>query len=286
MKRSPSNILGIVLGIIVIGGVIYSAVAIYRRAFPFSEWFETGSPAGWMKESGEEKVEGNIDKLEIEAIAGSIDITSWDQGYISVNYTKSAPSQADLDNLKIEIDTKGSIVTIKPTRKSKIKRGSVSFEVSVPSRITAIRAKSVSGDINLRQVSSKVDQTLQTVSGRIETDDAADLDINSISGSVKFGFSGANLSANTVSGRIEGEIRPAADTGKIKIGSVSGSVKIDALGTLDARLSLHSVSGSVNCDLPITNVSAERNRIEGTLGKGSIPVDIGTTSGSIRLAER
>jgi DUF4097 and DUF4098 domain-containing protein YvlB len=111
------------------------------------------------------------------------------------------------------------------------------------------------------------------------------LEAGSISGSITFSFSGKVLQAKTVSGSIQGEMRDIGSGGSVKINSVSGGVRLAAFQGLDARVKLHSVSGSVVSELPISGTQAKRNRLEGTIGQGSIPLEIGTTSGSIRITK-
>ena len=198
---------------------------------------------------------------------------------------KSAPSQGELDKLEVDINQRGGTLEIKLVPKI-MRRGTVSFDIYVPPTVREISEKTVSGRVELRQIFPNVEQILKTVSGRIETDNAADLTASSTSGSIEFEFSGGNLDLRTVSGSIEGDVHSVDDDGEISISSVSGSVKLEVPETFDAALNLHSTSGSVSVDLPVTITMSKRNKLEGTTGKGLIPVEIGTTSGSIRLEKR
>ena len=74
--------------------------------------------------------------------------------------------------------------------------------------------------------------------------------------------------------------------GSLGLRSVSGSVELKAFDGLDAALDLHSVSGNISCDFPITVVEQKRNRLRGTIGQGSIPLEIGTTSGRISVEKK
>jgi DUF4097 and DUF4098 domain-containing protein YvlB len=49
-------------------------------------------------------------------------------------------------------------------------------------------------------------------------------------------------------------------------------------------LRLQSVSGSISCDFPVQIIEQKRNKLEGTVGDGSIPFEVKTVSGRISLS--
>ena len=74
--------------------------------------------------------------------------------------------------------------------------------------------------------------------------------------------------------------------GSARLSTISGSVAVDAFPALDAMISLHSVSGHVSCDFPVTISEQKNNRLEGKIGAGAATVDAGTISGSIRIGRK
>lgn len=299
MKKNPLDTVAIVCGILAFVMVIGSLVFLVRgmqgvwlpfrlpdfaRIFQGEVDFDFGG--GNVRDEGEERIEAMVTDLDVSSVAGSISITGWSENYTLVRWVKSAPSQRSLDNIAATIAARGERLTVKRESLSRMgRRGTVSFEIFIPSGMQRIAAKSVSGSVRLSGMPDGIDQDLGTTSGEIETDNAADLEAGSISGSITFSFSGKVLQVKTVSGSIQGEMRGIDSDGSVKIHSVSGGVRLAANPGLDARINLHSVSGSVSSELPVSVTQSKRNRLEGTIGQGSIPLEIGTTSGSIRITK-
>jgi DUF4097 and DUF4098 domain-containing protein YvlB len=131
-----------------------------------------------------------------------------------------------------------------------------------------------------------IDQQLSTISGGINTERSRNLDASSTSGSVHFVSSGSTLNVRTVSGSIDGDIESLANGGAAHLNTVSGSVTVNAFAALDAAVSLHSISGAVSCGFPLTVTDQKKNRLSGTIGKGSASLDVGTVSGSISISKK
>jgi DUF4097 and DUF4098 domain-containing protein YvlB len=290
MKRSSLDYTGIFLGFLVLALIVFSLIyLLWLRPFYRGESYEGAGVFGpFLTEEKEERISDPISSLTVDNISGNIDITRGSESGVTVHYTKSAPSQDQLDNLTVEITRRGDTLVVKPVYATRLflQQASVSFDISIPSRVKEISAQSVSGGIFLNGMAPDVEQTLRTVSGSIITDNAADLTARSVSGSIRFIFSGRDLEAHTVSGGIDGTVESLEDGGSIDIGSTSGSVRLAVPASLDAAVNLHSVSGSVSSEIPITVTSSGRNRINGIAGRGTVPVEIGTTSGSIRMVKR
>ncbi len=199
--------------------------------------------------------------------------------------TKTGPTQGALDNVRVQIQKRGDRLIVEEKHDTGFLRqsGTVSFAVTVPAGVKVIDARSVSGSVDVSGVSPSVDQNLSTISGSVETSAAHDLDISSTSGHVSFVSTGSSLNAHTVSGSIDGTIDALGSGGSARVNAVSGSISLNADAALDATLSLHSVSGSVSCDFPVTIAEQKRNNLKGTVGNGSASLDVGTVSGSISI---
>lgn len=290
------DILGITLGTIVILLVLGSLIAIVRGRLYWAggdvregAWwgaFPTFSIGGSMKvENDEQLPAGAYAAVEVRNVAGSIDISGSSAGAVTVHSTRMAPTQAAMDRLHVEVRRDGDRLVLEEKHDPGFigNTGTVAFRVTVPSGVKVIEAHSVSGSVNVTGVSPAVDQTLSTISGSVETAAAHNLDISSTSGHVGFVTTGSSLNARTVSGSIDGTIDSLASNGTARVSSVSGSVSLNAFAGLDAALSLHSVSGSVSCDFPVTISEQKRNSIKGRVGNGSANLDVGTVSGSISI---
>jgi len=296
-RRTWVDILGPIFGVLAAALTVYALVYLlwiepfYRgesyRAFGSERrGFSVG--AGWESREVTEAVEGSFNKLEIRNIAGPIIVEGWSQDYVQVRYIKQARSVKYLEEFEIEIEPRGNLLSIRPIYR-KIPGspfGSVSFDLKIPSSIKEIRANNISGPIELADSGSGVDQVLETVSGRIETERSADLRAKSISGSIEFvSEGGRKLDISSTSGRVQGQILSLGPSGSVEINTISGGVDLEVFYGLDAALKLHSVSGSISCDFPVQISEQRRNKLEGTVGDGSVPFEVKTVSGRITLSQ-
>ena len=185
-----------------------------------------------VQEVGQEKIDETISEFIISTAYGNIALTGWDQDHISVEYTKSAPTEDELKNLKVVVEQEGNSLTVKliRLRREPAVNGKADFVIFMPRTVKHIRAWSTKGDIILRGMSENVSQKLGTAHGRIDTDMSGNLDISSMFGSIRFVFAGQTLIAHTVNGDIDGTIKLIDDKGLIDIGSTSGDIDLKVRG--------------------------------------------------------
>jgi hypothetical protein len=295
-RRTWVDILGPVFGILAAALTVYALVYLlwiepfyqgesYRAFGDMRRGFSVG--AGWESQEGSETVEGSFSKLEIKNISGPIVVEGWSQDYVQVHYIKEARSVKYLEQFEIEIEPRGSLLSIRPIYR-KIPGapfGSVSFDLKIPSSVKEIRVNNISGPIELTDIGSGVDQVLETVSGRIETGRAADLRAKSISGTIDFVSDGRRLDISSTSGRVQGQILSLGPGGSVEINTISGGIDLEVFSGLDAALKLQSVSGSISCDFPVQISEQRRTKLEGTVGDGSVPFEVKTVSGRITLSQ-
>jgi len=292
------DIAGISLGVLVILAVIGSFAMITRGGLMSPGWRDALSGATWTgrAESGgsagaegtdsEQTVYGTFTTVEVTGVAGEIVFTFHDGSGVKVRSVKHAPTQRALDSLRTEIAKEGSRLVVGEKRDDPLNPGSISFYVSLPRETVDLSARTVSGRIQVQGLPAGVKQNLKSVSGRLETDGSGDLSAETVSGSIEFTFAGRDLGLKTISGGVHGTIDSLAPDGRVEADTVSGSVRLAAWEGLAARLNLHSVSGSVSCDFPLAGSMAKHNALEGTVGKGGASLEVGTTSGSIRIEKK
>ena len=184
------NLLGVILGIITFGIIIFSVVYLTHNR-PFKQWrdfdfSEERAFTPWEGLEGTERIDTKVNSIEVRNSSGKIEIRGWDNDYILVKYVKRGPFAEDLE---VKVETTGKKLSVYPEGKMARRRSfvSVSFDISVPHDIEEIDADSVSGSLELSDISSGTDLRLNTVSGRIETDNSQDLHATSTSGSIEFG---------------------------------------------------------------------------------------------------
>lgn len=143
--------------------------------------------------------------------------------------------------------------------------GSVNIEVRLPSGVQ-IDASSVSGNVDI--VGAEGDIRAGSVSG--------DLRLERLRAS--------SIEARTVSGEIETSIESLSGRGPLSFKTVSGDVKLALPRSLDADLSMSSVSGQLDSDFQLTlGGRTSRRRIDARIGRGGRELDVTTVSGDVRL---
>ena len=282
MKFSPVDILS-KIGVLIVLAIM--AFAVYTLFFdkPFynSESYESGS-SETIKDSGTIESDRTIDRLEIRNISGRISASASSEEYLRLDYRNFGPGASP----EVKVEYQGSTMIIKAVYpKSPISFSSVDFDISIPTSVRFIEAGSVSGSISLSGIPNNVEQKLSTTSGSIRTDSSGNLNISSVSGSLRFNSNGEQIKASTTSGRIEGILETAGDSGRIELGSVSGRITLEVPGNINADVDLHSVSGSVSSDLPVMVTESKRKSLKGRIGSGGTTIEIGTVSGSIKIKE-
>jgi DUF4097 and DUF4098 domain-containing protein YvlB len=294
-RLSPIDILGITLGVIVILIVIGSVVVIAQgRMFDFrwsipelrGSWANPQlSIGGPVREEKDEKVTGDFAEIEVRSIAGSIEISGTSAAGVTVHSVKTALFRNAADNVHVEIRKEGNRLVVEEKHEPRFffPTGTISFQVAIPRGVKLIDAHSVNGSITVHDVLPGIDQSLSTISGSVSTSRARNLNASSTSGQIQFASDGALLNARTVTGSIDGDIDSLDKGGSARLSTVSGSVTLNAFPGLDAKISLHSVSGRVSCDFPVTISEQKNNRLDGKIGAGAASVDAGTISGSISI---
>src|SRR5262245_8110271 len=143
---------------------------------------------------------------------------------------------------------------------------SMDLEVRVPSDLE-VSANSVSGDVRV-------------------TGAQGDVRANSVSGDIKLDrLRATSVHANTVSGEVVASIESLSGRGELSFRSVSGDVVLTLPRTLDADLSMSSVSGHLDSDyeLSLSGGRMDRRRIEARIGRGGRELAVSTVSGDVRL---
>jgi uncharacterized protein YhdP len=143
---------------------------------------------------------------------------------------------------------------------------SVNLEIRLPSSV-GIDASSVSGNVSI-------------------TGAQGDIRAGSVSGDVRLErLRASSVEARSVSGQITTSIESLNGSGSLSFKTVSGDVKLELPRSLDADLSMSSVSGQLDSDFQMTlGGRMSRRRIEARIGRGGRELNIATVSGDVRLA--
>jgi hypothetical protein len=197
--------------------------------------------------------------VEINNVAGSVDVQGWDKSEVAVSGTIGK------DVERVDVTSEGnhtSVRVILPRGPNwGMRDGSAHLIIHVPTN-SSITASLVSSDFKISAVHGTLD--LRTVSGSIGGEGGGDLHANSVSGDIRL----AATSAKMIEVRsVSGDIELTAGNVAIEATTVSGSVRLK-LGTV-SRVRLKTVSGEFSATL----AAAADAQIEGESISGDIKLD-------------
>ena len=209
--------------------------------------------------------------LKLHNFSGDVHITGTSGKDIVIKAVRRA-ERSRLDNIKLDISTEGSVVTIEANKKAPDYRErnenvvETEFDIQVPAS-AHLDVNAFSSEVTVTGVTGP--QKLETFSGKITVTGAkAAVDVKTFSGGVEIDAVAAgaspDLTAETFSGKIRARLADGA----------KGSVRFD------------SFSGSFESDLPLAFRSSGRGRVSADLPAGSgATLRFHTFSGDVRVVK-
>jgi DUF4097 and DUF4098 domain-containing protein YvlB len=209
--------------------------------------------------------------LKLHNFSGDVRITGTSGKDVVIKAVRRA-ERSRLDNIKLDISTSGSVVTIEANKKDPNwheKNESVvetDFDIQVPASAT-LDVNAFSSEVTITGVGGA--QKLETFSGRITTAGSKGaVDVKTFSGNVEIDAVAAgaspDLSVDTFSGKVRARLADGA----------KGSVRFD------------SFSGSFESDLPLALRSSGRNRVNADLPGGTgATLRFHSFSGDVRVVK-
>jgi DUF4097 and DUF4098 domain-containing protein YvlB len=201
--------------------------------------------------------------VEIVNVAGSIEVTGWNQPTVDVSGTIGARVE------RVDVTTSANRTTVRvvlPNGNSWHNDGNADLKIRVPQN-SSLEVSLVSADLHVSGVGGS--QHLQTVSGEIRGDvGSGDLQVDTVSGDVNLtAHNGHSAQVKTVSGDIE----LSGTSGAFTLNTVSGDT-VATLGDL-TRANLESVSGDINVT---AGTLAAQGQFEATTVSGDLKVHFAT----------
>jgi DUF4097 and DUF4098 domain-containing protein YvlB len=198
-------------------------------------------------------------EVEINNVAGSIDVQGWDKSEVAVAGTIGA----DVERVEMTGDAnRTSIRVILPQGRSwGMRDGAAHLIIHVPAN-SSVKTSLVSSDLKVSAVRGALE--LRTVSGNISGEGGGDVHANAVSGDIRFTANSAKVIEVKV---ISGGITLAGGNADIEATTVSGNAHL-TLGTV-SRARFKTVSG----DLSATLGAAADARIEGESVSGNVTLD-------------
>jgi DUF4097 and DUF4098 domain-containing protein YvlB len=197
--------------------------------------------------------------VEIDNVAGSIEVQGWDKSEVAVTGTIGK----DVERVDVTGDgNRTSIRVVLPRgMHSGMRDGEAHLVIHVPSN-SSVSTSLVSSDLKVSAVRGALE--LRTVSGNISGDGGGDLRANDVSGNIDFTASGAKrIEVKAISGNI---VLTGGNT-EIEASSVSGDARL-TLGTV-SRARFKTVSGNISASL----AAAADAQIDGESVSGDIKLE-------------
>lgn len=200
--------------------------------------------------------------VEIINVAGSVEVTPWDQAEVAVTGGIGARVE------RVEVTGGGAHVTVRvivPNGNSYHDEGEARLKVQVP-RHCALEVSLVSADLRVSGVEG--DAKLKTVSGDITGDTGGALQVDTVSGDVQL------TARNATSARVKtisGDTTLNGGSGEVNVESVSGDATLK-LGTLK-----HSHFESVSGDLHVSGTLEAGGQLDAASVSGNVHLSFGAT---------
>jgi hypothetical protein len=205
--------------------------------------------------------------VRLHNISGNVRVTATDGDRVEVVGTRRGGASYDEDDVRVDVhegrdgvticalwgaeswcDDRGS--HIESHREGRRRHGRIDFEVRLPRRLK-LSAHSVSGDVEVSGAGDEV--KVGSVSGNVSLDRVR----------------APAVAASSVSGNVDVDIEALTGSGDLKFTSVSGNVSLRLPRSLDADVTLKTVSGELDSDFQLTlEGRMSRRTLNGRIGRG------------------
>lgn len=224
--------------------------------------------------------------VEIKNVSGDVNLTGYEGSALVVSAYKEG---RDRDIVEVEdASTQGRVVLrAKYPNDCRNCEASIRFEVRVPRSANLVfdKISTASGDVKaegfsgrLHLTSASGDVTVSGVGGEIKA--------SSASGTVRVADATGTVNASSASGDVEVELTKIDGDGDMRFSSASGDVHVRLPSSVNARVSMSTVSGDIETNFPI-EVEKDRygpgSRAQGNLGSGARILKISSASGNVSL---
>jgi DUF4097 and DUF4098 domain-containing protein YvlB len=268
-------------------------------------------------------VSGSV-SLDVTTGSGDINVKTGGTNQVVIHGTVHANNWVFGDSDAVQkvqsnppIEQNGNSVRIGYNLPDDVKRHvSIDYEITVPASTTVaahtgsgnvevagvtsgVQAHTGSGDIRLRDLGGR--QQVHTGSGNIRAENVAapfqaqtgsgdieasltgsgDVDAHTGSGTINVRGINGGVQARTGSGNIETD---GAVSGPWQLHSGSGNIRMAVASNNGFNLDLHTSSGSIHSELPITvQGSMNAHELRGTVRGGGPTVEVSTSSGDVEI---
>lgn len=247
-------------------------------------------------------------RLEVNNMSGPVQVTAWDRDAVRVRARHASTTTVDIDRtgnvvrLRVRSDRgmPSADLDVSVPRSMSIDVDGTFTNATVTGTTSQVAVRTVHGNVTVRggsDVRAEAVQgavTVENASGTVEAKSVnqhvrvsgarGDVRAEAINGNIAFErIQSSNVRGATVNGRVsyDGTIR---DGGRYNLVSHSGDVVLVFPAGANATLSLATMSGEFNSELPLqVTESRPGRRITTVVGTGSARVELETFSGRVRI---
>ena len=252
-------------------------------------------------------------QVQVEAAAGTVEITGWSKPQINIEATKRGQSKKELAKLKadIEVKDKEAKAKIKTVFKESHVNAVIDYTISVPHQCK-VSVDTGSGNITIKNIHNNIDT--HTGSGKTLISDArnkvqaksgsgnitimyankgyGDTEVKTGSGNIVVSNAGGSVDAYTASGLLQVDHRALSAKDDITLKTASGNIALTLPTNVNAQIKASTTSGTIAPgNFPWERKKELVKRWAGeeatlTLGKGHAQVKLSSASGSIAVQQQ
>ncbi len=209
--------------------------------------------------------------LSLKNVNGGLVIEGWDQNRIEVTAVKTGRNQEILDELKVNCSMNNNHLRIEVKydfdndwdHNGNGNNAAVDFNIKVPRGTELSEVALVNGGIDVSNIEG-------------------DTEVASVNGHVAGKALGGNVILTTVNGGVELDASTGIES--ITMHSVNGSVRLMLPKKFDARIDASTVHGYITTEgVDVETTKFSGTSMRGTIGKGTLRVDLNTVNGSIKI---
>jgi DUF4097 and DUF4098 domain-containing protein YvlB len=213
-------------------------------------------------------------RVELDNINGPVHISSWDRNEVKVDGVKYADTKEQLDEAKIEIDSRNDSLSIRtkyPEHNQNWNWGShnnpasVEYTLTVPRTARLDEIKLINGSLDIAGVSGEVNASC--INGRLEAHNLA-----------------GRARLSTINGHLDARFDQLAGR-SVELNSVNGSMDLTIPSDSNAEVEATTVSGGINNDFGL-HVNHHRfvgHDLRGELGSGGTHIRLSNVNGGVEL---
>ncbi|HEX8136727.1 MAG TPA: DUF4097 family beta strand repeat-containing protein [Pyrinomonadaceae bacterium] len=201
--------------------------------------------------------------VSVATISGPVDVETSNSNTADVHIVRSAETQRELDCYRTVVEQTAAGLSISHEQDCRTVRARQRVRLRLPRNVN-LRIESVSGDVHIAAIDGST--RLSSISGGVWIEQAGgDLNISSVSGQVNLNIVRLNRHG-------------------LRLDSISGQVTLAVADSVNADVSVSSISGDFSSEIPGVRVDKVGDSdYRAQIGSGGTRISISSVSGQITL---